>query len=101
MGKKRPQNKSLKKYPIFLTGKGVSNRKLFKKKTKMPLKGKGASIRRNKNIVLSLLNEFGVIALWRIDVHVFALPGCVWLFISYVEAIWKQRKRSFLIHNRF
>lgn len=82
MGMKRPQNKSLKKYPIFLTGKGVSNRKLLKKKnkTKMPLKGKGASIRRNKNIMLSLLNEFGVIALWRIDVHVFALHGCVLAF---------------------
>lgn len=67
----------------------------------MPLNGKGANIRRNKNIMLSLLNEFGVIALWRIDVHVFALHGCVWLFISYVEAIWKQRKRSFIIYIRF
>lgn len=86
MGKKRSQNKSLKKYPIFLTGKGVSNRKLKKKKrTKMPLMGKGASIRRNKNIMLSLLNEFGVIALWRIDVHVFALHGCVWLFVLYIH----------------
>lgn len=51
----------------------------------MPLMGKEASIRRNKNIVLSLLNEFGVIALWRIDVHVFALHGCVWLFVSYIH----------------
>lgn len=51
----------------------------------MPLKGKEASIIRNKNIMLSLLNEFGVIALWRIDVHVFALHGCVWLFVSYIH----------------
>lgn len=87
MGKKRPQNKSLKKYPIFLTGKGVSNRKLKKtKKNQNAFKGERASIRRNKNIMLTLLNEFGVIALWRIDVHVFALHGSyVWLFVSYIH----------------
>lgn len=46
----------------------------------MFLKGKGVSIRRNKNIMLSLLNEFGVIVFWRIDVYVFVLYGCVLVF---------------------